>query len=210
MNTVFHGTGEGAPALQCSTAVLARRALGGCRTDGASADWRLTGQLPLQSLAERHEVGAECEADITQLDHINAAYAALDVAHKVLDSAEFRCEVLLPHTASETRCPEQLAQPFIFDAVNGLAHGRRQWERPWTLYCMIVYTKIVYLARVMLGVLRARVKGGREGDRGGSPHGASAPKSRGTHRRDQWSAGAELGRAAVGSCLWKEGAYGRL
>jgi len=210
MSIVDQWMSEGVPVPQRSTAALACRALRGCGAGRAFADRNGIGQLSLQRLAERNEVGPEREADIAQLDHIDATHAALDVAYEVLHHTQFRRQVFLPHAALTARCPKQFAQPLIFDAMDGFAHGRFRWERSWTLYCRIVYTKIVYLARAMLGVLRARVKGGREGDRGGSPHGASAPKPRGTHRRDQWSVGAELGRAAVGSCLWKEGAYGRL
>jgi hypothetical protein len=62
----------------------------------------------------------------------------------------------------------QVAQVFIFDPMDGFAHGRCRWERSWTLYCMLIYTKIVYLARAMLGVLAGMcaVKAGRGGVRG--------------------------------------------
>ena len=153
MSIVDQWMSGGVPVSQGSTAALVCRAIRGRGASRVLAGRSWIGQLPLQCLAERNEVGSEREADVAQFDHIDAAYAALDVAHEVLRHAEFRRKVFLSYAALAARCPKQFAQPFVFDAMDGLAHGRRQWERPWTLYCMIVYTKIVYLACAMLGVL---------------------------------------------------------
>lgn len=152
MSIVCHGMRDGVPVPRRSTAALACRALRGRGMGRAFADGRRTGQLLLQCLAERNEVGSERKTDVAQLDHIDAAYAALDVAHEVLHHAEFRRQVFLAYAAPAARRLKQFAQPLVFDSMDGLAHGRFRWERSWTLYCRIVYTKIVYLAHMMLGV----------------------------------------------------------
>jgi hypothetical protein len=140
MSIDCRGMVEGIPVSRCSTALSAWLGPGG---DGTFAWLRRAGQLPLQCLAKRHEVGAQREADVAQLDHVDAAYTTLHVADEVLHHAEFRRQVLLPYAALAARCPKQFAQAFVFDAMDGFAHGRCRWERSWTLYCRIVFTNLV-------------------------------------------------------------------
>lgn len=134
----------------------ARRDFG---TSGTFARRRRLCQLLLQCLAERYEVGIQRDAEIAEFDHIEAAYAALDIAHEVLHHAEFRRQIFLPHAASAPQVAKQLAQALVFDAMDGFAHGRCQWERSWTLYCRFVFTNLVYLARALLGYLASSCKG---------------------------------------------------
>lgn len=124
MSIVDQWMSKGVPVSQGSTAALVCRALRGRGTGRAFADGRRTGQLLLQCLAERNEVSSERKTDVAQLDHIDAAYAALDVAHEVLHHAEFRRQVILPHASLQARCPKQFAQPLVFDPMDGFAHGR--------------------------------------------------------------------------------------
>ena len=124
MSTVYQGFREGVSAPQRSAAALACRARRDRGAGRAFADRSWIGQLPLQRLAERNEVGAKRETDVAQLDHVDAAHAALDVAHEVLHHAEFRRQVILPHASLEARCPKQSAQPLVFDSMDGFVHGR--------------------------------------------------------------------------------------
>lgn len=158
LSTVCEAVDLCASAPCCLTSLLAHMAVFG-RTDRARARWRRVGQLSFQRLAERYEISIQGDAEIAEFNHIESAYPALDVAHEVLHDAKLRREVFLPHPAPMAELAQQVAQALVFDAMDGFAHGRCQWERSWTLYCRIVFTNLVYLARAMLGLLASSYDG---------------------------------------------------
>lgn len=139
--------------------------------------------LSLQCFTEIHQVGTQRAAPIAQLDHIDAAHAAFDIADEILRLVQLRGEIGLPDTATDTRVAEQFAHFVVFDAMDGFGHDRRLMERSPTLYCRIVFPKIVYLARVMLGVFVASCAGEPRKGRRGLCIGALAPGSCGTDCR---------------------------
>lgn len=98
-------------------------------SEGTFARWRRGCQLALQRLAERHEIGIQRDAQVAQLNHIEAAHTALDIAHEVLHDAELRRKVFLPHPAPMAELAQQVAHALVFDPMDGFAHGRRRWER---------------------------------------------------------------------------------
>ena len=127
MSTVHLGM---VPPWLCSSATpfsdRVRLALG---SDGTFARWGRGCQLALQRLAERHEIGIQRDAEIAQLNHIEAAHTALDIAHEVLHDAESRRQIFLPHPAPMAELAQQVAHALVFDPMDGFAHGRRRWER---------------------------------------------------------------------------------
>lgn len=143
--------------------------------------------LAFQHFTEIHQVGTECAAPVAQLDHIDAAYAAFDIADEILRLVQLGGEIGLPDTTADARVAEQLAHPVVFDAMDGFGHDRRLRERSRTLYRRIVFPKIVYLARAMLGVFVASCAGEPGKGRQGLCIGTLVPGSCGTRYRHGWS-----------------------
>lgn len=143
--------------------------------------------LAFQHFTEIHQVGTECAAPVAQLDHIDAAYAAFDIADEILRLVQLGGEIGLPDTTADARVAEQLAHPVVFDAMDGFGHDRRLRERSRTLYRRIVFPKIVYLARAMLELFVASCAGEPGKGRQGLCIGMLVPGSCGTRYRHGWS-----------------------
>ena len=80
--------------------------------------------MRLQLIDKRLQIRAEQQAQLAQLNYIQAADPALDVADKGLWSAQGFRKLGLGQSSVDPALAQLLTQRIVFGSMDGLGHGR--------------------------------------------------------------------------------------
>ena len=110
-------------------------AWGGARGELRLRQRRAVCQPSLQFGDEVRQVGIEQLAQVAQLQCVDPAHAALDIAHERLGTAQLFGDRRLGQAALRPQLADERAQGVVFGPMNGLGHDRAVEEAVMDAIC---------------------------------------------------------------------------